>query len=106
MKNFTTAITAFLLLSAPALADTGDAGYGHMHMFGGEGWGYMMMMGPLMMLFFLGVAVLLTLAIVRWLWPGVKGGEDQAVAMLRERFAKGELDKAEFDERLRSLQGR
>lgn len=30
-------------------------------------------------------------------------GDDEAVRILRKRFAEGEIDKAEFEERLRAL---
>lgn len=32
-------------------------------------------------------------------------GEDRAVAILRERYARGEINQAEFDERMRILKG-
>jgi putative membrane protein len=45
------------------------------------------------------------------LWRSVagrRGGgerEDHALAILRERYARGEIDQAEYDQRVRHLQG-
>ena len=34
---------------------------------------------------------------------GARRGDDRATAILRERYARGEIDKPEFDERMRHL---
>ena len=68
-----------------------------------------MMMGPIMMIVFIGLVVLVVLAVVRWFGPGTTAGKsdaDRATALLRERFARGEIDESEFDTRLRTLEGR
>jgi putative membrane protein len=48
-----------------------------------------------------------TVALVRWSlhYGRHKGasGDDRALAILRERFARGEIDKTEFDTRKRDL---
>lgn len=92
---------AFAALPAVALAQAGP-GYYDGHMWGGgHGWFF----GPLMMIFWLVVMVGAVVLILRWL--GASGhiesrrkapGSD-ALDILRERFAKGEIDKAEFEER-------
>jgi putative membrane protein len=61
----------------------------------------------LMMVLIIGAVVLL----VRWLggpWPGHMGMHGappghKALDILKERFARGEIDKAEFEERRRAL---
>lgn len=76
------------------------------HMVGwGGGW-YAMILGPLFMILFLAVAVLL----VRWLggpWQGTLPPPSQPgrtpLDILKERFARGEIDKEEFEERRRIL---
>lgn len=79
------------------------------HMWdGGWGWGHMIF-GSAMMIIFWGVIILLIVLAVRWLGgvgraghpPGSSGGT--AVDILRERFARGEIDKTEFEERRRAL---
>ena len=80
---------AMALAPAVALADNGEAwGYGHM---GWGGW----IFGPLMMILFIGV--------VR-LFDGPRaGGGRRALDLLDERFARGEIDKAEYEERRAAL---
>lgn len=76
------------------------------HMMGwGGGW-YAMILGPLFMILFLAVAVLL----VRRLggpWQGTLPPPSQPdrtpLDILKERFARGEIDKEEFEERRRIL---
>jgi putative membrane protein len=79
---------------------------------GGGDWGHMMF-GPLMMLVFVAVVIVVVVLAVRWL-----GGAGQSAAVgphprsgktpiviLEERFASGEIDKDEFEERRRILTG-
>lgn len=96
-----------LLVSTPVLAEQGQGQlYGH-HMWSGgwHGWFF----GPIMMIVFIAVAVVVIVLLVRWLsGPGhgttlhnspVKTPLD----ILKERFARGEIDKEEFEERRRVL---
>ena len=68
----------------------------------GMGWGWFGAMHLLWWLLLIaGAAVLLRYIL------GVKGGQgrgdDRSLAVLRERYARGEIDKQEFDERMRHL---
>ena len=71
-----------------------------------DGWdGGMWVWGSLMMLFFAAVVGLVVWAVVRGGHPSqppVVSG-DRARAILAERFARGELDTAEYHERLDAL---
>ena len=68
--------------------------------FGGTGWG--MGFGGLLMLFFWGAVIIGAVVLVRWLLDQSKGGKS-ALQILQERYARGEIDKAEFEERKRGL---
>jgi putative membrane protein len=73
-------------------------------------WGpFGMMLGPLFMILIVAAVILL----IRWLVPGAghmghmgshSGSQTHtALNILKERFARGEIDKAEFEERRRVL---
>lgn len=80
---------------------------GHMewgHMGGGTGWGWSWL---LLALLLIGVGVL-AVVLVRVLGsrggpPSATGGRSRARQILDERFALGEIDGAEYDERIRGL---
>lgn len=69
---------------------------------GGGGWG---LLGMLPMLLWWVVIIAAIVIAVRWLAPGgvAHGVGDDALHILRERFARGEIGKEEFDERKRDL---
>ena len=96
----------------PAWAHFGAGdGYGYgPGMMWGSGWGGSIF-GMLMMLVYFGAIVLLVVFAFRWI-AGLgshrstsysRPSEDSALDILRERFARGEIDKAEFEERKRHL---
>ncbi len=104
----------FTALSVPWLVwadQVGEAGYGHGQMWG-HGWGGMIF-GPLMMIVFIAVIVAVVVLMVRWLGGvGAAGGgpaqgpkPKAALEILEERFARGEIDKDEFESRRQALQG-
>ncbi len=77
---------------------------------GGGDWGHMMF-GPLMMLVFVAILIVVVVLAVRWLGgaghgaavgPHPRSGKTPIV-ILEERFASGEIDKDEFEERRRIL---
>jgi putative membrane protein len=77
----------------------------------GWGEGYAMIFGPLFMILFLAVLVALAVVLARWLggaWPGTYQpyqlpSTPTPLDILKERFARGEIDKAEFEDRRRVL---
>ena len=77
------------------------------HMWGGgwHGWFF----GPIMMIVFIAVVAVVVVFLVRWLGAPGHGGTPHGLPgkapldILKERFAKGEIDKEEFEERRRVL---
>ncbi len=97
-------VPAIALMTMSAVAQTyGD----HPHM-GAWGWGGMIF-GPIMMIVFIAVAVVVVVLLVRWLGGPGHGGALHSppgktpLDILKVRFAKGEIDKEEFEERRRVL---
>lgn len=108
----TVAGTALVLAPALSWAQTpvgpGYHGYGHMMWAGGQ---YGMIFGPLVMILVLAVVIATAVLLVRWLGgPGQGAAPHQPAPpvrtpldILKERFARGEIDKEEFEERRRLL---
>jgi putative membrane protein len=69
-------------------------------------WGAGGLVMMLMMLVFWGVIVAGLVVGLRWLMGQPRtGGRDEAMEILRQRYARGEIDKQEFDARARDLRG-
>lgn len=109
------AATGSILVLAPSWAwaqvtsDPGRYGYGQ-HMMGwGGGW-YGMIFGPLIMILVLAAVIAVAVLLVRWLggpWHGAPPQqhvpERTPLDILKARYARGEIDKAEFEDRRRTL---
>jgi len=102
------AVSLPLLASPSAWADQVGGGYPGHHMWGGgwHGWVF----GPLMMIIILAVIVALVVLIMRRLGgnnsaktPEPRAGKEP-LDILKERFAKGEIDGEEFDARRHILE--
>jgi putative membrane protein len=85
-------------------------GYGPYMMMDWTGGWYGMIFGPLFMLLALGVAVAIAIIIVRglggpphWAQPHQMPPGRTPVDILKERYARGEIDRQEFEERRRVL---
>lgn len=71
----------------------------------GTGWGF----GLIFMLLFWVLVVAAIVALVRWIMVMGAGGErsavggDRALEILRERYARGEIGKEEFEAKRRDL---
>jgi len=84
--------------------------YGPGMMGWGGGW-YGMILGPFFMILVLAAVIALVVLLVRWLGGPWQGPASQTPEpprrtpndILKERFARGEIDKEEFDERRRLL---
>lgn len=100
--------TAFCLFAVTASAQQSvGPGYGR-HMWDGSWHGWFF--GPIMMIVFIAIAVVVVVLLVRWLGGATHGPTHHPFSatktpldILKERFAKGEIDKEEFEERRRVL---
>ncbi|HEY9056256.1 MAG TPA: SHOCT domain-containing protein [Aurantimonas sp.] len=105
-------VAAVALLPGMALAQQTESyryAYGP-HMGWDGGW-YGMIFGPFFMILFLAIVIGLIVLLVRWLgggtWPTMQAASQQGGRsphdILKERYARGEIDKADFEERRRTL---
>jgi putative membrane protein len=93
-----------------APSDAGRYEWGPHMMWWGGGW-YAMTFGSLFMILFLAVLVAVAVILVRGLggpWAGPAPPPHSVTSrtpldILRDRFARGEIDKEEFEERRRAL---
>jgi putative membrane protein len=70
--------------------------------FGGYGAMPWMFFGPLMMLIFMAVCIAIMYLVMRGVGP-TRSRTSRAVDILMERYARGEIDQREFEERRRIL---
>jgi putative membrane protein len=106
------AATAWADVMAQAVPDGDRYGYyGHPHMWGGAwGWGGMFL-GPLFGLLFIAAVAVAIVFVVRAVGGEGgghrhrEGGGKSALDILDERFARGEVDKEEYEDRKRTLTG-
>jgi len=129
MKSLKLALTGWLaaVLASPALAQSQQGseplgppyGYGHMMWYGGGPWGWGgwhsgFFFGPIfMVLVVLGIVfcVMLLGRVLAHAGRGYgfgmchRGVRSAALEILGERFAKGDIDKAEFEEKRKLLGG-
>ncbi len=100
------------LISTPVWADPSGSGFhGSHHMWGGgPGWFF----GPVLMFLTLAAIAVLVVLLVRWLATGKSnfggltapggGPNTSPMDILKERFARGEIDKKEFEDRRKVLE--
>jgi putative membrane protein len=99
-----TAIFVYVLQTSSAMAQQSPPYYGP-HPWWGSEW---MFFGPLMMIICVVAVVVLAVLLVRWFGGSGQSIDRQSAGktpldILRERFARGEIEKEEFDERRRIL---
>lgn len=112
----TTAVLTGIVISvmtySAALAQQADGPQGYPYGPGMMGWGgwYGMVLGPLFMILVLGGVIAVTALLVRWIggpWHGAPYWTQPpgrtALDILKERYARGEIDKEEFEERRRVI---
>jgi putative membrane protein len=101
-------IVSAALATTPAWAQ--PVGDGDWMWHSGWGWGGMMVGGGLLMVaFWVGVIVVIVLLVRGLAGSGTARGGDPsrptALEILKERFARGEIDKAEYEDRRKTLGG-
>ncbi len=100
----TVLLTFFWATSSLAQSERDWYGWGHP----AWGWGHMIFGGVMMVVFWGGIILLIVL-LVRWIGGsgisggGPAGGPTTPLDILQERFAKGEIDKKEYEERRKLL---
>ena len=100
------AVPAYVATMATAGAQPSGSYTQHPHMWGDWGWGGMIL-GPIMMILFIAAAVAAVVLVLRALGvgPGRPAAREGRTALdiLDERFARGEIDKDDYEERKRTL---
>lgn len=68
------------------------------------GWGFSFL-GPIFMILWWGLIIVVIVALVRWSTNQSKGGSSDKTALdiIKERYARGEIDKQEFEEKKKEL---
>ena len=106
MRKITMLSVLSLALLLPFLASARMMGWNGYGMMGGYGswfgWG-----GAIIGFIFWVLVIILIVAIVRWALKGGRHmrweGKDSAIEILKERYAKGEIKKEEFEEKMKDL---
>lgn len=109
VQTLTLLAAAVMSLPAQAQASTGRPDYWHYGWDWDWGWGHLLLV-PLMMVLFWGAIIFVIVLVGRSLSGGTSGAaglvtRKRPLDVLQERFARGDIDKGEFDERKRVLSG-
>ncbi len=93
-------IIVSLMLPAVALADSNDCPMFMMGSFSGYGW-----FGWFFMVFFWVLTITATILLIRWIIKQFQGEnkDKSALDILKERYAKGEINEQEFEEKKKKL---
>ncbi len=100
------AVPAYVATMATVGAQPSGSYTQHPHMWGDWGWGGTIL-GPIIIILFIAAAVAVVVLVLRALGggtsrPAAREGRT-ALDFLDERFARGEIDKDDYEERKRAL---
>lgn len=87
------------------LAHTGDDDFAHHSMMmGWNGWGMMGSWGWIWMILFWIIIIVGIVALVKWITNQSEASKNKsAMDILKERYAKSEIDKEEFEQKIKDL---
>jgi putative membrane protein len=95
---------AVLLFGAGLVLAQPWGGHGSGMMGWGQGWGWL---GILLMVIVWALVILGIVALVRWLWTAgprrPAGHAESPLDILKSRYAKGEINKEEFEQKKKDL---
>ena len=98
-----------LAVTASAWGQQPQDNYHGAHMMWNGSWWYGMFLGPILLVLFIGIVVAVVVLLVRWLGGSITNTESSTSSLrdpldiLKDRFARGEIDKDDYEERRRIL---
>ena len=107
LQTIATSASVVAVSTTTLWADSAETSRHHDMMWGG--WGGMIL-GPLMMIILIAAIVVIVVMAIRWLGSSgsdatQKGAPTEGpIDVLKERFARGEIDRSEYEERRQVLE--
>lgn len=94
-------IIAVLIIATPLAAGcvVGGTGYDY-GMMGGSGWWWFM---PILGIIFLGLIIWAVVALIQGQGGSQSTGADSALEILKRRYARGDIDKEEYEQKKKDL---
>lgn len=94
-------IIAVLIIATPLAAGCVIGGTGYDYgMMGGSGWWWFM---PILGIIFLGLIIWAVVALIRGQGGPQSTGADSALEILKRRYARGDIDKEEYEQKKKDL---
>ena len=104
---FVVSLASFLFTARSYAQGRGDGWHDGPGMMGGWGMGWF---GPIFMVVFWALVITGLVLFIKWLVWGSKGGQQgsgspNAIEILKARYARGEIDREEFEQIKKDLMG-